>query len=153
MTATLKPPQLPIDCIIDLLQEEIANLNAAEEKQCSGDKKSKPGESSIFNVPLVPGKKIKQEQSVKTPKEMESKSRSKRSLAPLPIKLKIVESIPQASTSRALPVPPPEVYHPEQSEQKVPKVSLPKNTFWASMELYCAEISDDDIQLLDYLID
>ena len=84
---------------------------------------------------------------------MKSKSRSKGSLAPLPIELTKIESIPQPSTSRTLPIPPPEVNNYEQSEHKVSVFDQAKNTFWTSVEPYCGEISSDDNKLLDDLID
>ncbi|KAJ9584598.1 hypothetical protein L9F63_021068 [Diploptera punctata] len=140
-----------------VLQEEIGILNNAEEKQRSGDKKSKPSVSHVHKAPLSPGKRAKQERPLKKLKEISTKSRgSEGNIAPLPIKFTKVKSIPPISSSRPLPIALPEHDHNDQSRHDAPKVVLPKNDtpnkFWSSIEPYCGDLVTEDIKLIDELI-
>lgn len=133
-----------------VLREEIQVLSNAEEKR---DKK---GKLSINKPPLSPGKKIKlQDRPVKKLKEMPGKIRSEVAQAPLPIKFTKVKHVPSATLSQS-PLPLPEHDQQDLSKMEAPKIVLPKNDtpnkFWASVEPYCADITPEDIKLLEELI-
>lgn len=144
-----------------VLQEEIRVLSNAEEKRSGDNKKGKFNSINNFHkAPLSPGKRTKQqERPMKKLKEASSsKSRggNETNQAPLPIKFTKVKSIPSSASSRPSQNVLADHDHNDQSRHDAPKIVLPKNDtpnkFWLSVEPYCADISVDDIKLLDELL-
>lgn len=135
-----------------VLREEIQVLSNAEEKR---DKK---GKLSLSKSPLSPGKKVKMlDRPMKKLKELPCKIRSELGQTPLPIKFTKVKSIPSATLGQSPNIPMPEHEQQDLSKLEAPKIVLPKNDtpnkFWAYVEPYCADITAEDIKLLEELIE
>lgn len=123
-----------------MLQEEIANLSASEERR---DRRSKGGKGISLVDKKLRDDKIK-------PREIGLKSQS-----PLPAKL-LKQRAVGTSANQVVPNPH-EIVRVEGSKSDGhTKLLLPKNDtlnkFWASVDPYCADIMPDDIKLLEELI-
>ncbi|KAK7872846.1 hypothetical protein R5R35_006717 [Gryllus longicercus] len=126
------------------LQDEIQALNTAEGRQ---DKKGKVS-------PLVAGKRLKsQERVVKKFKDTAGKGVGESYPSPTSNKGGKKKTVPSAARGS-------EISDPEISDalsQEAPKVVVPKNDtpnkFWAFVEPYCADITPDDVKLLESLIE
>ncbi|KAJ8675388.1 hypothetical protein QAD02_011174 [Eretmocerus hayati] len=123
-----------------MLQEEIANLSASEERR---DRRSKSGKGLALMEKRMRDEKAK-------PREIGLKSQS-----PLPAKL-LKQRAAGSSANQVVPNPH-EIVRVEGSKSDGhAKLLLPKNDtlnkFWASIDPYCADIMPDDIKLLEELI-
>ena len=123
-----------------ILQEEISNLSASEERR---DRRSKSGKGLALLDKKLREDKLK-------PKEIGLKSQS-----PLPAKL-LKQRAVGSSANQMVPNPH-EIVRVEGSKSDGhTKLLLPKNDtlnkFWASVDPYCADIIPDDIKLLEELI-